>query len=541
MSEQTPDAQLKKLDVAEHAIDSALNSGIVDRHTITKKAHQEATDSLEMVGAAIESDEVADEARRITMIAEQGGDRERIKRARQREREARKQARARHREATKSAKRAYEAIKFSEPNKLGLMRVVQVAFAAHIVVTLLLLLLTSRDNYEYDLIGVVRWVLVILEGMAFWAFVNRYKIARPLVIAVAVVSLATDVVAALSNQSFTLASFVKDGIFYVLLILYFAFSDRVKSTLVNDLSTKRPYVLEDDELIARRGWPRVRNLTIYFIVFSVLGHWMEMAMCQLIRLGLVEGEYDPTNTMLWRDWLYPFPMEGAAVVIIALVLYPLFQWLKKHMPHPLLAYVLSFLTNAFACSAIEFCMGLIVNADYQLWDYRENFGNIMGQVCLQNALAFGAACSIITWFVYPMLERWIARQPRDYMNIAFVATLMFGAIIWSLYIVEPPTVPSGTVASGSYAGPGNTSASFALTTDREAAGFSEDEDGIKVTFTRSKTREEELKALQDSAASLREQLAHDETLTEQQRVDALAQLDGIEQSVTALEETLKSK
>ena len=82
MSEQTPDAQLKKLDVAEHAIDSALNSGIVDRHTITKKAHQEATDSLEMVGAAIESDEVADEARRITMIAEQGGDRERIKRQR---------------------------------------------------------------------------------------------------------------------------------------------------------------------------------------------------------------------------------------------------------------------------------------------------------------------------------------------------------------------------------------------------------------------------------------------------------------------------
>ena len=53
------------------------------------------------------------------------------------------------------------------------MRVVQVAFAVHIVVTLLLLLLTSRDNYEYNLIGVVRWVLVILEGMAFWAFVNR--------------------------------------------------------------------------------------------------------------------------------------------------------------------------------------------------------------------------------------------------------------------------------------------------------------------------------------------------------------------------------
>lgn len=52
-------------------------------------------------------------------------------------------------------------------------------------------------------------------------------------------------------------------------------------------------------------------------------------MCQPIIAGLVEGDYDPSNTMLWRDWLYPFPMEGAPVVLIAVALYPLYDWLKR--------------------------------------------------------------------------------------------------------------------------------------------------------------------------------------------------------------------
>ena len=83
-------------------------------------------------------------------------------------------------------------------------------------------------------------------------------------------------------------------------------------------------------------------------------------------------------------------------------------------------------------------MGLVVNANLQLWDYRSNFGNIMGQVCLQNTIAFGVAASLIAWFVYPLLERWLARVPEDIMNIAFVAIAVVGGILWSLYLVEPP-------------------------------------------------------------------------------------------------------
>ncbi|MBQ9069041.1 MAG: hypothetical protein IJ131_08280 [Eggerthellaceae bacterium] len=435
------DERLKSLDDAERAIDDAFHTGRAERSKITQMAQLDAADAVAMAGVAMESDVEADEAMRISVIAEKSGDRERAKVARKKEREARKKAKADHAAATKSAKRAYDAIKYSAPNKMGFMRAVQVIFAIHIAGSLIWLMLTSRDSMNYNVTTIMDWIMVILEGVAFWMFINRYKVARPLVIGMAILGIVVAGVVDAVSGNFNPFTLAFNNLFYVFLILYFALSRRVKATSVNDLSMRKGDYDKEDFVVNRRGWPFVRNLIIYFIVFSILGHWMEMGMCQFIILGLVEGEYDPSNTMLWRDWLYPFPMEGAAVVVIALVLYPFYLWLKKKFKkNVIIAYIISFIAGALLCSFIEFTMGLLVNANYELWDYRDNFGNIMGQICLQNTLAFGVVAAIITWWVYPMLERMIARVPNDVMNIVFVVIAVFGAIIWSLYLINPPGV-----------------------------------------------------------------------------------------------------
>ena len=434
------DERLAALDDMERAIDDAYTTGKAERAKITQMAQLDAAEAVAMAGIAMEADVEADEAMRISVIAERSGDRERAKVARKREREARKKANDEHKAATKSAKKAYDAIKFSAPNKMGFMRAVQVAFAIHIGVVLVWLMMTSRDHMVYNVSTMVDWIMVILEGVAFWMFINRYKVARPLVIGMAAFGLVVPAAYDILTGQFSPAAIGLNSIFYLFLIFYFALSDRVKATLVNDFSQHKGDYEKDDFVIDRRGWPFYRNLIMYFILFSVIGHWMEMGMCQFIILGLVQGEYDPSNTLLWRDVLYPFPMEGAAVVIIALVLYPFYLWLKKHVKPRALVYVISFLSGALLCTLIEFSMGLIVNADLQLWDYRDNFCNFMGQVCLQNTMAFGVVASIITWWVYPLMERWIARVPRDKMNIVFVIVAVFGAIIWSLYIINPPGV-----------------------------------------------------------------------------------------------------
>lgn len=436
------EVRLKALEKAEKAVDSAYSTGRAERAKITQSAQLDAAEAVAMAGIAMESDAKADEAMRISVIAEKSGDREKTKIARKKAREARKKAKADHAAATKSAKSAYEAIKFSAPNKMGFMRVVQIVFAGHIAVYLVWLMLTSRDHMSYDVTSMMDWVMVILEGVAFWMFINRYKVARPFVIAIAAIGIVAPALVDIAMGRFNLIALISSSLFYIFLLFYFIFSKRVKATLVNDISRGKGDYDKDEFVVNRRGWPFVRNLIIYFIVFSILGHWMEMGMCQFIIMGVVQGEYDPSNTMLWRDWLYPFPMEGAAVVVIALVLYPFFLWLKKKFTGKkwILAYIISFFAGALLCTIIEFGMGLIVNADLQLWDYRDNFCNIMGQVCLQNTMAFGVVAAIITWWVYPLMERMIARVPQDVMNIVFVVIAVFGAIIWSLYLINPPGV-----------------------------------------------------------------------------------------------------
>ena len=434
----TDGANVKNIDHVERAVDRAFTTGKVDRAAITRKAQLDAAEAVAMAGVAMESDEAADEAARLTVIAAGMGNKEKAKAARERERIARNQAKADHRAATKSAKQAYDAIKFSDPSKLGFMRWVQVLFLLHIVGTLATLILTSRDTVVYNTVSIIDWFMVVLEGVAFYFFVNRMKLGCPLVMAIAALGIVAGIIRSVIKGEFTIFSMIFDNAYYLFLLLYFAFSDRVKSVLVNDLSSEHGIGKQDDFVIVRSGWPFYRNLGIYFVIFSVLGHWMEAAMCQLIRLGLVKGEYDPSNTMLWRDWLYPYPMEGAAVVLIALLLYPLYLWLKKKFDNQIVAHVISFVANAFTCTVIEFIGGILFNAQHQNWDYSDMPFNFMGQVCLQNTLAFGVAASLIAWYAYPALERAIARVKPGIMNIVFIVVIVIGGILFSLYAIAPP-------------------------------------------------------------------------------------------------------
>lgn len=42
--------------------------------------------------------------------------------------------------------------------------------------------------------------------------------------------------------------------------------------------------------------------------------------------------------------------------------------------------------GAAAVTAVELCVGLLVNRDYSVWDYRHVWGNFLGQICLPFSL-----------------------------------------------------------------------------------------------------------------------------------------------------------
>ena len=346
--------------------------------------------------------------------------------------------------AEKAAKEAKKA------QKLGALGGLMFAYGANIVFSFVVLIIVTRDEMTYDYNTITNWITIVLQAVCFYLIWKRLRIARPVVIFNTSIAIAIKTISLGLTGNLTIWSFLLSNIFDFGMLIYMIVAERPKRLLVNEMSFElRTDVNGSADYIATTGWPRTRNLILYYCVFSVLGHWMELAFCLLIRAGVVAGDYDPTNTMLWRDLLFPFPMEGLAVVICAVWLYPFKNWLIEKINKPLIPLLVSFVTNALLCSALEFVGGLLANPNHELWDYSNMPFNIMGQVCLQNAIGFGIACTLIAWIVYPAMERAIARIPGDVMNVVFVAVVSFNLILQVLYLVEPLEIAKAFTILGS--------------------------------------------------------------------------------------------
>ncbi len=180
----------------------------------------------------------------------------------------------------------------------------------------------------------------------------------------------------------------------------------------------------------------IRNGVSLYATYTIVGHWLEMAFCQLIRLGVMGGDYDRSNAMLWDWWLHPFPAEGIAGVLIAGVLSPLREVLLKTFGGRLLpAVAVSFLANQIVCTSIDYLTGMVANRNYELWDYRNMPFNFQGQICLQNSLVYSIAATLVAWIAYPARQRWLSRLPSDVANAGFSAILPTYAYLCLLYFL----------------------------------------------------------------------------------------------------------
>ncbi len=346
-----------------------------------------------------------------------------------------------------------------ERRKLGFIRLLQFSYALNIILSFTMLTFITRDEVVYSYTTVVDWINLTFHVVCFYLIWKRLRIARNAIIILSAINMVLNVINYFFFSHTELLVLIFQLLVDVLVILYFIFSKRPKEALVNELSYERRTDVEGGDFIAKKGWPKWRNLIMYYCIFSVLGHWMELGFCMLIRAGVVAGEYDPSNTMLWRDLLFPFAMEGIAVVICALWLYPLKNWLVSKINVRFVPLFLSFVINGAVCTLMELVGGLLVNADHSLWDYSDMFCNFMGQICLQNAVGFGLACTLIVWIVYPAMERAIARIPSDVMNVAFVGCLAFNLILQVLYLVEPAEIANAFTIWGQVLS-GNATATF---------------------------------------------------------------------------------
>lgn len=430
------DASLNNIEKALDAADAAAG---VDRSEITHSAQLDAAEAVALTGVAMESDKELDEASRITLLAERGDDKEQIKKARARERAARKKAKADHRAATSTARRAYDSIRFSDPNDLGFLYVIQAFLAFNVVATCFMLTTYIKGSYAVNFDQILDLINVLFDGVTFWLIWKRKKIARYWVIGFSLFNIIAGTIFNIATGNFYLPTQIILSSADIFLLVYFFFSARVKASLIEPFNMRAlGEDLEEEERFFRpKTWEFWRNIIIYFVIFSIVGHWMEAGVCLLIKYGIVPGTYDPTS-QIWSDWLYPFPVYGIGFCACAILLYPLKLFLERKTKRVAVSLALSFIANALVCTIIEFAMGMAVNADLQLWDYSNMFGNFMGQVCLQNALFFGFVATLMTWVIYPALEKLFRRVPNEAMTVVFVAVVVGCAILYTLYYINLP-------------------------------------------------------------------------------------------------------
>ena len=77
--------------------------------------------------------------------------------------------------------------------------------------------------------------------------------------------------------------------------------------------------------------------------------------------------------LLWRGWSHGsmFLAGGLCFLLIGHL-----NDVRPRLPLPMRAAA-----GALIVTTVELGMGLVVNRSYQVWDYRDQPGNLMGQIC----------------------------------------------------------------------------------------------------------------------------------------------------------------
>ena len=426
-------------DRIERAFDAAEDASGADRAAITRAAQLDAAEAVAMVGIAMEADEEASEAAKMAILAERSGNKEAAKKARRKERETRKKAKADHKAATKSAKSAYDAVRFSNPDSLGFLRVIMVLLALNVVLSVFTLTTWIKGSYSIDFEDVLNLVNVLADGITIWLIWKRKKVTRVWVIAISAFNILVGTTYNIATGGFNPILQIAASVFDIFMLIYFCTSKRVRATLVEpfNMRTLNDDLDEADSFFRPLTWEFWRNIVIYFVIFSIIGHWMEAGVCLLIKYGIVPGTYDPTS-QIWSDWLYPFPVYGIGFCACAIIFYPLKNILERKFKKFVPTLIVSYIVSALVCTLIELILGLTSNADLQLWDYSDMFCNFMGQVCLQNSLFFGFAATIMTWIIYPLLEKMFRRIPNEAGTGVFIGVVVGCAILYALYYINLP-------------------------------------------------------------------------------------------------------
>ena len=111
--------------------------------------------------------------------------------------------------------------------------------------------------------------------------------------------------------------------------------------------------------------------------------------------------------LLWRGRSHGsmFLAGGICFILLGLL----------NQARPRLPLLPRLLTGAMIITMVELAVGMTVNRQYGVWDYRGQWGNFCGQIC-PAFTALWIPVSALAMIVYDRLEPWldIQKKPREF-------------------------------------------------------------------------------------------------------------------------------
>jgi uncharacterized membrane protein len=165
-----------------------------------------------------------------------------------------------------------------------------------------------------------------------------------------------------------------------------------------------------------------RNLTLYFLVFSFVGHWLEIVFALFAKYVLHQ---DFVQSIL-TNWSEPYSVYGAGVVFCIIVFRLLPRKITRHLSLQYLIYVI-------ICAIVEYTAAQIIVwrfGENIFWDYSNQPFNLNGYIYLTNSLLFGLAAMVFILGIYPAAEKFLEKTGDKVLNLALVILAVIFTVLY---------------------------------------------------------------------------------------------------------------
>lgn len=171
----------------------------------------------------------------------------------------------------------------------------------------------------------------------------------------------------------------------------------------------------------------ILDIILMFFVFSVAGWLIEMNLFYFLERTIVN------RGALYGPWI---PIYGFGCIAMILIInvcnkYSHTKVIKKIEENPFIIFIFAFVL----CTVLEYVTSYVMEKYMGLkyWDYKGNFLNINGRICLENSLFFGAGGCLCIYIIAPFLKKQFSKIPIKTRIIiaSMIVVLMMGDSIYA--------------------------------------------------------------------------------------------------------------